>query len=362
MPPAEFRILAIDPGSTSTKFGLFSSDRPDRLWTERHGEAEMQPFRGRPVLEQTAFRLRLILDALDVAGFRLDGLAAVVGRGGKLRPLASGTYRVDDAMLDELRRAPRGEHASNLGAILAAEIARPLGIDAFIVDPISVNERTPEAMLSGSALIDRGGFCHALNSKAIARRFARERGTDYPGLRLIVAHLGGGISISAHEGGRMVDVTDAEQEGPFSAERSGGVPIVELIGLCFSGRYTESGAKRLFTRDGGIFSYLGTKDFREVERRAAAGDAKADLVIRGMIYQIAKEIGAMAAVLRGRVDAILLTGGIAHSERLVSELSVMIGWIAPISLYPGEEELQALADGALRVLSGKEAPRTFGGP
>jgi butyrate kinase len=344
MRPDNFKVLAINPGSTSTKFGIFTNEHLDRSWTVRHTDEEMAPFLNVPVLDQMSFRLDLILGALDNGGIGISDLSAVVGRGGKLHPLMSGTYRVN---------------ASNLGAILANTIALRAGVDAFIVDPISVNERSALACLSGSALIERAGFCHALNSKAVAKRFARERGQRYDALRLIVAHLGGGVCISAHEGGLMVDVTDAQEEGPFSVERSGTVPILQLIKLCFSGRYGQRQVERLFAGEGGIYSYIGTKDFREVERRMDAGDTKAKLVFLGMAYQVAKEIGAMAGVLKGKVDAVLVTGGIAHSERFVNELKASIDWIAPVFLYPGEEELQALAEGVVRVLRGEESARTF---
>jgi butyrate kinase len=233
-------------------------------------------------------------------------------------------------------------------------------VEAFIVDPICVNERSEKAQLTGTALLKRNGYCHALNSKAIAKRYAREQKRLYSELRLVVAHLGGGVCISAHEGGKMVDITDAREEGPFSADRSGTVPVYELVELCFSGRYTKEQAERLVCGEAGLFSYLGTRDLIEVERRIDSGDAKAALVFEAMAYQIAKEIGAMAAVLRGRVDAMLLTGGMAHSKKLIENLKDSVSWIAPIAVYPGEDELQALAEGALRVLHGEEEAREYG--
>lgn len=362
MQTAEFRVLAINPGSTSTKFGLFTNERAEKTWTVRHADKEMEAFRRRPILEQEGFRRGLIERTLKNDGFALQGIHAIVGRGGMLRPLESGTYHVNSAMLQELRAARYGEHASNLGAILAHCLARPIGVEAFIVDPISVNERTAKARLSGSALMERGRFCHALNSKAIAKRFAREQKRPYAELRLIVAHLGGGNCISAHEGGRMVDVTDAQEEGPFSTERTGTLPALELVRLCYSGRYTREQAQRLVTGEGGLYSYLGTRELVEVEQRIADGDAKAALVFEAMAYQVIREVGAMAAVLHGRVDAILLTGGMAYSKKLTSELSDALRWIAPIAVYPGEDELRALAEGALRVLSGEEKAREFGDP
>ena len=353
MPVREFKILAINPGSTSTKFGIFADERPVRVWTLRHGD-EMEPFKDRPIFDQKDLRAAAIERELAIGGFDLTDLRATVGRGGLLPPMDSGTYRVDDDMLEELRLARRGEHASNLGAVLAYDFARRAGVDAFVVDPISVNERSAKARISGAAALDRGDFCHALNSKAVAKRYARENGRRYTDLRLVVAHLGGGICISAHENARMIDATDAQQEGPFSPERAGSVPVLKLARLCFSGCYDKRQVERLLVGESGLFSYLGTTDLIEVEQRIAAGDEKAALVFEAMAYQIGKEIGAMATVLHGRVDAILLTGGMAYSQALVGRVAAASGWIAPVMVYPGEEELLALAEGTLRVLRGEE--------
>ena len=352
-------MLAINPGSTSTKFAVYEGERVVLVKNIRHSDAEMARFREGAILEQGEFRCAQIEAALADAGIAIGKLSAVVGRGGLLPPLASGTYEVNDAMLEELRLARRGEHASNLGASLAQAIARKAGVRAYIVDPVSVDEWTEVARLSGLALLERQALSHALNSKAVAKRYAREQQKAYGSRRLIVAHLGSGISVSAHEGGRMVDVTNSREEGAFSTERAGGVPAMELVELCFSGCYSKAQVEGLLFREGGLYSYLGTKDLEEVERRIEAGDDKASVVFRAMVYQIAKEIGAMAAVLRGRVDAILVTGGMAHSERLVADLKERVQWIAPIAVYPGEDELQALAEGVLRVLRGEESPRQF---
>ena len=273
--------------------------------------------------------------------------------------MASGTYLVNEDLLEELRLARRGEHASNLGAFLARQLAEPANALAFIVDPVSVDEWPEHARLSGSALLQRQCLSHALNSKAVARRFAREHGKAYETLRLVVAHLGSGISVSAHEGGRMVDVTNSREEGAFSTERAGGVPVMQLVDLCFSGRYTKKQVEQLLFREGGLYSYLGTKDLLEVEERIASGDEQATKVFDAMVYQIAKEIGAMAAALHGRVYAILLTGGMARSSRLVAALQTYVSWIAPVVQYPGEDELQALAEGALRVLRHEEESRVL---
>ena len=326
----------------------------------RHSEVELAPFRGRPVLEQAEFRREAVERELVAAGEDPCGFHAVAGRGGLLGPLRSGTYRVNQAMLDDLKEARRGEHASNLGAVLARAMAARAGVEAYIVDPVSVEEWPERARLSGLALIERQCLSHALNTKAVAKRYAREVGRSYQQLRLIVAHLGSGISISAHQGGRMIDVADGVNEGPFSAERPGKLPAIELMHLCFSGRYTHREMETLLWRGSGFYSYLGTKDLAEVERRIDSGDARASLVFDAMAYQIAKEIGAMATVLLGRVDALLITGGMAHSARLVAAVQAAVGWIAPVVVYPGEHELQALAEGVLRVLYGEEPVREYG--
>ncbi len=325
----------------------------------RHSDTEMAQFRGRPILEQRGFRATQIEAALAEARHDIRELDSVVGRGGLLPPLPSGTYVVNEEMLEELRAARRGEHASNLGAFLAQSIAQKAGVQAYVVDPVSVDEWPGCARLSGSAVLERQCLSHALNSKAVAKRYARERGERYESLRMIVAHLGSGISISAHKNGLMVDVTNSREEGAFSTERAGGVPAMQLVDLCFNGEYTRKQVEEFLFRDGGLSSYLGTKDLEEVERRIARGDAKSETVFDAMAYQIAKEIGAMAAVLHGRVDAVLFTGGMAHSQRLISVLSEYVSWIAPITAYPGEDELRALIEGALRVLRREEQLRTL---
>lgn len=348
------KILVINPGSTSTKFALYDDERPVFVSNLRHSDEELSPFRGKPILAQKDFRRGVILAELEKRGHHTSELNAVAGRGGLLRPLASGTYRINGTMLGELERAERGEHASNLGAFLAMQIAAEANVPAFVVDPVSVDEWPDKARLSGSEQLERQCLSHALNTKAVAKRFAREHQRKYDQLRLIVAHVGSGISVSAHEGGRMIDVTNSREEGAFSTERSGTVPIMKLAELCFSGKYTYKQVEALLFREGGLSSYLGTKDLVEVERRIVAGDKRAALVYDAMVYQISKEIGAMAAALRGRIDAILITGGMAHSMKLVAEISSHVQWIAPVNVYPGEDELQALAEGALRVLNGEE--------
>jgi butyrate kinase len=353
------RILAIDPGSTSTKFALYAGEKALLTRALRHAEEILAAFNGKPLIDQCEFRRQAIQAEIDKEGFSLASLAATVGRGGLLQPLPGGTYRVTPRMLDDLRAAARGEHAANLGAFLARDLAAPANAPAFVVDPVAVDEWPPRARLSGLAALPRQCLSHALNSKAVAKRFARQQHRRYQDLRLIVAHLGSGVSVSAHEAGRMMDVNNSREEGPFSAERAGTVPAMMLVDLCFSGKYTRQEVERMLFREGGLYSYLGTKNLAEVERRVAAHDGQAALVWDAMVYQIAKEIGAMAAALEGRVDAVLITGGMAHSERLASTLRARVDWIAPVHIFPGEDELQALAEGALRILRGEETPREY---
>ncbi|UGS36152.1 butyrate kinase [Capillimicrobium parvum] len=352
-------ILAVNPGSSSTKVALFAGGRELAAVAVGHDQAQLDAFRGRPILDQLPMRAAAIRAWLET---QPGVLAAVVGRGGLLPPLASGTYRVDAAMLELLERHERGEHASNLGAFLAQELAAEAGVDAFVVDPVAVDEWPAHIRLSGHPALPRECLSHALNTKAVAKRFARETGRRYEDLRLIVAHLGSGISISSHAGGRMIDVTNSREEGAFSPERAGGVPAMALVELCFSGRHDRRAVEDMLFREGGLLAYLGTRDVAEALRRAdLAGDAEATLVIDAMIHQITREIGAAAAPLRGRVDAILLTGGMAHAAALTAAIAERVDWIAPVNVHPGEDELAALAEGALRVLRGEEEARAVGG-
>jgi len=352
-------VLAIDPGSSSTKFGLFRDAEPLFVRNLQHSKAELEAC-GPEVLSQLQLRLQCIENELEASGLPLNRIAAVAGRGGLLRPLPGGTYHVSDEMLDELRRAERGQHAANLGAFLAHYIASRIGAAAYIVDPVSVDEWVQVARFSGCAQLERPCLSHALNSKAIARRYASEVDQPYEDLRLVVAHLGSGNSISAHASGRMIDATNSREEGAFSTERSGSVPAMELVRLCFSGKYTQKQIETMLTREGGLISYLGTADLREVEQRIGKGDQFAGLVFRAMVYQIAKEIGAMSCALRGRVDAILLTGGMSRSQRLTNALKEAVQWIAPVKVYAAEDELQALVEGVLRVLRHDEPGRELG--
>jgi butyrate kinase len=356
------RVLVLNPGTTSTKFGVFMRTGEEMARNIHHGDDEIERFRGRPMLDRLEYRAGKIEAALAEAGFTPRGRgtecwAAVAGRGGLLPPMECGTYLVDDTMVEELRQARRGEHASNLGAVLAVRFARAAGVNAYIVDPVTADEWQACARLSGSPLVKRTFIGHALNTKAVAKRYARSVGRPYAELRLIVAHMGSGITVSAHRGGRMIDSNSIE-EGPFGPDRTGSLPVRALIRLCFSGKMTEAALDRHVFGDGGMFAYLGTRDLMEVEQRMDAGDAEAAAVFEAMIYQTGKETGAMAAVLEGKVDAVLLTGGMARSERLVKRLRGQVEWMAPVVVYPGEDELRALAVGVFRVLDGEEEAKT----
>ncbi len=346
-------ILVINPGSTSTKMAVFENENLLIKETIKHSVAELSEFDS--VSNQKDYRKKAILDYLRKNNFDLKRLTAVVGRGGLLKPLKSGTYRVNEKMIKDLAEAKRGEHASNLGGLIAYEIAKPLSIPAFIVDPVSVDEYGPLAYYSGLKGVERESLSHALNTKAVAKRYAKEIGNKYELLNLIIAHLGSGISVSAHRKGKMIDVTNSKEEGAFSPERSGTIPCVKLAKICFSGKYDLKQVINMIFREGGLYSYLKTKDFAEVMGKVETGDNYAKEVVDAMIYQIGKEIGAMATVLEGNVDAVIITGGMAFSEYLVKELKKRVEFISSsIKVYPGEDELQALNEGALRVLRNEE--------
>ncbi|HEX8927081.1 MAG TPA: butyrate kinase, partial [Terriglobales bacterium] len=327
--------------------------------TIRHADSELERYKGRPMLDQFGFRCALMESELELAGFDLHRFDAAVGRGGLLRGVPSGTYRVNQNMLDELRRAKRGDHASNLGAPMADAIAKHAGCKAFIVDPVSVDEWESIARLSGTPLIERPCLSHALNTKVTAKRYAHDQSRPYKDLRLVVAHIGSGNTVSAHRDGHMIDATNSREEGAFSALRAGAVPAIKLIELCDSGEMSAKELERALTAEGGLKAYLGTSDLTEVEKRIDSGDEKAELVFNAMAYQISKDIGAMATVLNGQVDAVLITGGMAFSARLTKAICERVEFIAPVHFYPGEDELQALAEGALRVLTGEENAREY---
>lgn len=353
-----YRVLTINPGSTSTKIGVYEEESPLFITTIHHDREQLRQFPR--IAEQYAFRKHTVIDALQTAGIPVRSLHAVVGRGGILPPLESGTYVVDQCMIDYLRAPADREHASNLGALIAREIADEAGIPAYIVDPVSVDEFEPIARISGLPEIERRSLAHALNLKAAARRAAKELGRPYNELNLVVAHLGGGISVSPHRRGRMIDSNQAlDGTGPFSPERAGGLPVGDVMRMAFSGKFTYDEMFRHLVGGGGLVAHLGTNDARTVEQRIEAGDQHARLVYSAMAYQIAKEIGAMSAVLFGEVDAIVLTGGLAHSKMLTDDICSRVDWIARMMIFPGEDELLAMAQGGLRVLHLEEPARSF---
>jgi butyrate kinase len=345
-------ILVINPGSTSTKIGVFEDGA--EVFTEgvTHSSEEIGAFP--TIAAQYRFREGHIRQALSGRSFDLSKLCAVVGRGGLLRPIPGGVYRVSTAMKADLAEARYGEHASNLGALIADKIAAELSIPAFVADPVVVDELSQVARVSGHRLFQRRSIFHALNQKAVARRWCRESGKSYDEATLVVAHMGGGVSVGLHERGQVVDVNNAlNGEGPFSPERSGTLPAGELVRLCFSGKYSEKEVLRMITGQGGLVSFLGSNDMRVAERGKQLGDAAASLYYEAFVYQVGKYIGSMAAAAGGRVDAILLTGGIAFGEGIVRGLDAMCNFIAPVIAYPGEGELEALASAGLRALSGE---------
>lgn len=355
-------MLVINPGSTSTKIGVFDNEISILEKTIRHDSEKINSFAN--IIDQYEFRKNTILDTLDNEGMNISKLSAVCGRGGLLRPIEGGTYAVNETMLGDLRTGFAGQHASNLGGIIAYEIATGLNIPSFIVDPVVVDELEPIARISGFSLIERVSIFHALNQKAVARRVAKELGKKYTDLNLIVTHMGGGITVGVHKQGKVIDVNNGlHGDGPFSPERAGTVPAGDLVALCYSGQYYRDEIMKKLVGQGGLVGYLGTNDAVEVEKRIKAGDERASLVYEAMAYQVAKEIGAASAVLAGKVDAIVLTGGLAYGKDFVKSITDRINWIADIIVHPGENELQALAEGALRVLRGeenvKEYPGTF---
>ena len=347
------RILVINPGSTSTRLSLFAGETA-------LVEAEL-PHRSRKMDDDTAeigYRLELVREFLRTHAIELESLDAVVGRGGLFRPVEGGVYAVNERMLDDAARGVQGRHPANYGAPLAHELAREAGIPAFVVDPVSVDEFDDLARLSGLAEIERRSLSHALSVRASMRALASELGVPWRELRAVVAHLGGGISICPVRNGRIVDANNAVSEGPYSPQRSGGLPVQELLDLVYSGKYDEAGIRRLTVGRGGLASYLGTDDATEVQRRIEQGDERAELVYRGLAYQVAKEIGAMATVLEGRLDAIVLTGGLARSRPLVEWITASVAFLAPVRVL-SIGEMAALAAGARAALIGDEPIRTY---
>lgn len=354
----KYKVLTINPGSTSTKIALYQGKEEVFTVNLSHSTEALAKFE--EIVDQYDFRNQLIIEALKKHSINLKSIDAVIGRGGLLRPLEGGTYEVNEGMLRDLREGNRGDHASNLGGILAYSLAKAAGCKSYIVDPVVVDEMSDVARISGNPQLPRISIFHALNQKAVARQAALMLGCGYLDVNLIVAHMGGGITVGAHERGRVVDVNNAlDGDGPFSPERSGGVPAGALVKVCFSEEYAEGEIKKQITGSGGLVAYLGTNDVREVEKRIRLGDEKASLIFTAMAYQVAKEIGQMATVLSGRVDAIVLTGGIAYSKEFVRLVEDRVSFISKVIVLAGEKELESLRDGALRILGGEETPKIY---
>ena len=355
----EFRILAINPGSTSTKIAVFQNLNPVFVKSINHTSEELAPFD--KVTEQYHFRKGIIYQQLEEAEIDLSQIRAVVGRGGMLKPISSGVYEVNETMKYDLMHSKVGDHASNLGGLIADEIAKSLpDARAFIADPVVVDELDDIARISGHPAFSRISIFHALNQKAIARQHAKSVMRKYEDMNLIVVHLGGGITVGAHMKGRVIDVNQGlDGEGPFSPERSGTLPVGDLARLCFSGNYTEKEVLKMIKGNGGLFAHLGTTSAYEVEQRAQAGDEQAKFIFDAMAYQVAKAIGSMYPVLRGQVDAILITGGIAHSKWFVNQIIERVYRIAPTHVYPGEDEMRALAMNGLMVLTGEVEAKEY---
>jgi butyrate kinase len=354
----DYRVLIINPASTSTKIGVFDNEVSLFEKTIQHDAEQLNKFTN--MADQYQLRKNAILETLDMDGINVSKINAVCARGGLLRPIKGGTYVVNEAMLQDLRSGYAGQHASNLGGIIAFEISSGLNIPAYIVDPVVVDELEPIARISGFPLIERKSIFHALNQKAVARRVAKELGKTYEKVNLIITHMGGGTTVGIHKNGRVIDVNNGlHGDGPFSPERPGTVPAGDLIDLCYSGKYSRDAIMKLFVDQGGLMGYLGTKDALKVEEMVKNGDEKAKLIYDAMAYQVAKEIGSASAVLAGRVDAIVLTGTLAYGSRLVRSIIDQINWIADVIVYPGEDELLALAEGALRVLRNEEKVKEY---
>jgi butyrate kinase len=354
-----FKILVINPGSTSTKLAIFENENLIISKTLRHDSNELKNYQ--KIVDQYQFRKRIIEEFLEENGYSMNDFSAVIGRGGLLKPIKGGTYIVNEKMVKELMECKYGEHASNLGGILAYELAKKFEIPAFIADPVVVDEMMPEAKLSGHPDFERKSIFHALNQKAVARKAAAELGKKYEEVNLIVAHMGGGISIGAHMKGKVVDVNNAlDGDGPFTPERSGTLPLTQLIDLCYSGEYTYEQMKKKIKGEGGLMSYLNTNSAIEVQKMIDNGDEYAKTVYQAMVYQIAKWIGKMAAVLKKDVDAIVLTGGLAYDKKyMVKWLTEYVQYIAKVIVYPGGDEERALALAALRVLTGSEKAKNY---
>lgn len=354
------KILAINPGSTSTKISIFEDTTELMTKNIKHSVEELAGFNS--IFDQYDFREKVILNEIANAGFDVQSFDAVVGRGGLLKPIRGGVYKINENMIEDLKLAKMGEHASNLGAPIALAVAKAAGenVNAYIVDPVVVDEMEGLARFSGIPEIPRLSIFHALNQKAVARRYAREKGKKYEDFNFIIAHLGGGVSVGAHKKGRVIDVNNAlNGEGPFSPERSGGLPAGQLVKMCFSGKYTQDEINKKLKGNGGLVAYLGTNSAYEVEKRVLGGDLEAEIVYKAMAYQVSKEIAALSAVLEGKVDAIIVTGGVAYDKLFISWIREKVGFIAELVVYPGEDEMKALAEGCYYGIKGEIALREY---
>lgn len=348
------KILVLNPGSTTSKIALYMNGECVLSKNVEHPAHELRKLKR--ITDQKDFRYEFIKDALKKEGLSLHGLTAVSARGGLLKPIPGGTWNVNEKMVSDLQKGLQGEHASNLGGIMAYQIGQEFNCPAFIVDPVIVDELQDVARFAGLPEIKRRSIFHALNQKAVAREAAEEMGSGYEDCIFIVAHLGGGISVGLHKRGKVVDVNNAlDGEGPFSAERSGGLPVGDLVKLCFSGQYTEGEIRKKIKGQGGLVAYMGTSSLLEVEEAMDQGDEKAKEVFLALAYQVGKEIGGLAAVSSKKIDAVILTGGMANSQKMVEEIKKRVSFIGPVIIKPGEKEMEALYRGALRVLEGKEA-------
>lgn len=353
-----YKILAINPGSTSTKIAIYENENLIFKETISHSNSDLEKFDR--ISDQFEYRKKIILDTVKEQKFNMSELNAIVGRGGNMRPVEGGTYKVNEEMVGDLTVGVMGQHASNLGGIIADAIARDLELSAYVVDPVVVDEFEDYARISGIPEIKRKSKDHPLNQKAVARLAASELGGVYSDYNFIVAHMGGGISIGIHKKGRIIDVNNClDGEGTFSPERSGSLPVGSLVEMCFSGKYTMHEIKKKITGKGGLVAYLGTNDAREVKKKIAEGDGYAKLIYETMAYQISKDIGAAATVLKGKVENIVLTGGLAYDEDLVQWIKERVEFIAPVKVYPGENEMQAMVQGVIRILNGEEKLKVY---
>lgn len=348
----DYKILVINPGNTSTKIAIYENEKVLYEITVDHGRKELNEYP--KIRDQKEFRGKLVELALFKAGFKLSDINVIIGRGGLGKPMEGGLYMINDEMIKDMENGSYGEHASNLGSLIAKELGEKAGIPSFIMDPVCVDELEPLARISGIKEIPRKSMLHTLNSRAVGKWYSIKMGKEYEEMRLILVHLGSGISVTPHLNGRIIDCNNSMEAGPMSPDRAGGLPSKSLAELCYSGKYkTLDEMLRKINKEGGLYDHLGTSDLRRAEEMAAEGDDYADLVLKALAYQIAKEIGAMATVLEGRVDAIVITGGMANSKKLINDLEKRISFIAPVAVRPGEMEMEALAKGAYDGMTGK---------